>query len=312
MRRPVRLSWALAVVLVGAALSLALNQDAGEHRPPSLDLVHAGDGTAVGTPERLADNLWVVHGGGGATAVFLTARGVIVVDPKFASSWAALERQIRTLTDAPITHAIVTHWHSDHAEAVVHLPSSVQIVAQRQTLRRMIFYRYLPDGFDTTPRAVTYDDRLELFAGDDAITVLTAGPSHTDGDAVVYFHAARTAHMGDVVPGKHFPIISLEGGGDGRRYPETVRATLAALPDAATVITGHGPVLRRPDVETFASLLELSRAHVATEMAMFRDKAAIFRALRLPARFSDYDTSRQFDTLDEFDRSLRPRWQRVF
>lgn len=300
------------MVLTGAALSLASVRNGVEYRPPALHLVHAGDGTPVGTPQPLADRLWVVHGGGGATAVFLTAQGVVVVDPKFASSWPALEREIRALTDAPITHALVTHWHSDHAEAVVHLPPSVRIVAHRNTLRRMIFYRYLPEGIEATPRVLAYDSRLDLFDGDDAVTVMTAGPSHTDGDAVVYFHRAKVAHMGDVFPGKHFPIISLEGGGDGRRYPETVRATLSALPQAARIITGHGPVLAPADAVTFADLLELSRTHVATEMRMFRDKAAVFRALRLPARFSGYDTGRQFDTLDEFDRSLRPRWQRVF
>ena len=47
-------------------------------------------------------------------------------------------------------------------------------------------------------------------------------------------------------------------------------------------------------------------------MGMFRDKVAIFRATGCPTRFADYDRTRQFDTLDEIDRSLRPRWQRVF
>ncbi len=277
-----------------------------------LDLVTEGDGTAVGRALPIAERLYLVPGGGGNTAVFLTKTGVVVVDPKYASSWPALAAVIRGLTDAPITHVIVTHSHSDHAEATVRLPDNVKVVGHVNTLERMMYFRYLPRGSDTNGRAQAFADRLELFEGSDAMTLLNPGPAHTDGDAVVYFHEARVLHLGDLFPGRVFPVINLEAGGDGLRYPKALRAVLAAFPAAARIITGHEDVLNRDDLTQFGDFMQFVVGYVGAEMGMFRDKNTVFRGLVLPERFGHYSRKRQFNTLDEIDRSIRPRWQRVF
>ena len=37
----------------------------------------------------------------------------------------------------------------------------------------------------------------------------------------------------------------------------------------------------------------------------------VFQTFRLPERFASYATSRRFNTMDEIDRSIRPRWKRM-
>jgi glyoxylase-like metal-dependent hydrolase (beta-lactamase superfamily II) len=303
-RRPRVAPFALVVAV---ATSLAC-----QDQIPALDLVQGGDGTPVGAPIAVTDRLYVVPGGGGNTAVLVTTAGIVVVDPKYASSWPALERAIRTISDAPITHAIVTHSHSDHAEAVVKMPESVRIVAQANTLERMMYYRYLPRGSETNGRGVPFVDRLELVAGADRITLLSPGAAHTDGDALVYFHSARTLHTGDVFAGRVFPIINIDAGGDGRTYADALARTLDAFPEIQHVLPGHSAVTTRDAAAEYADFVRFAVDYVDREMGMFKDKNVIFRALALPARFGSYDMTRQFDTLDEIDRSLRPRWQRVF
>ncbi|MEZ5289465.1 MAG: MBL fold metallo-hydrolase [Vicinamibacterales bacterium] len=301
-----------AALLVLAVVGLAgLPACRGEADVP-LFLVAGGDGTPVGAPEPVADGLYLVRGGGGNTAVFVTPSAVVVVDPKYAAAWPALDAAVRTLTDRPITHAILTHSHSDHAEAVVELPASVRIVAATRTVDRLLHFSYLPRGPETEQRLTRVDDRLVLFDGDDAVTLFHPGAAHTDGDLVVSFDKARVLHLGDLFPGQRFPIINIEGGGDGRHFPDALQATLDAFPAAARVITGHGTVLGRQDLVDYAAFVRFSVEYVRAEMRMFKDKAAVFRALPLPDRFTDYDRTRQFDTLDEIDRSLRPRWQRLF
>lgn len=308
-RRPLP-RWAPVALVAALAAGLAAACD----RPTSvaLHLVPGGDGTPVGVPVRVSDRLFVIPGGGGNTGVFITGGGVLVVDPKYAASWPALEAAIRTLTDRPITYAAFTHSHSDHAEAAVRLPPAVRLVAHPNTLERMEYYSYLPRGPETDRRSIPVADRLRLFEGEDAVTFLHPGPAHTDGDLLVYFEAAHALQMGDIFPGLRFPIINHDGGGDGVQYPDTLEATLAALPGAERIITGHGPVLARSDLAGYTAFMQFTVDYVHREMGMFKDKAAVFRALRLPDRFRDYDRSRQFDTLDEIDRSLRPRWKRVF
>lgn len=77
-------------------------------------------------PDRLTDSTWVIHGPLGYPSVenqgfmnnpgfVITDRGVVVIDP--GSSLQAgrmVLKQIRTITDKPVTHVFNTHVHGDH------------------------------------------------------------------------------------------------------------------------------------------------------------------------------------------------------
>ena len=51
---------------------------------------------------------------GGNTAVFVTSRGVTVVDTKVPGWGQPLIAKIKELTDKPVTTVINTHTHFDH------------------------------------------------------------------------------------------------------------------------------------------------------------------------------------------------------
>ncbi len=298
---------ALPVVLL-TALALGCRQPAIP--PPSLT---DGDGTSVGTPELLGPGLWMVPGGGGNSAVFETAAGVVVVDPKFASSWHDLAAAIRTLTPKPVTHAVVTHFHDDHASAALVLPPEVEIVAHEFTLREMRAWGYLrADGDGPPVKTRGHTGFLTLFSGADGITLLSPGPAHTGGDSFVVFHRARVIHAGDVFPDTVPPIVNIEGGGDGGHFAATLRTIATSVKDVDRVITGHGRVMPFAELTRYADFMTLLVDYVGREMRMGRDKAQVFRALQVPPAYAGYRLERLFDTLDEIDRSLRPRWQRVF
>jgi cyclase len=53
--------------------------------------------------DKLKDNLFVLKGGGGNTAVFITANGVVVVDTKLPGWGQPILDKIKTLTDKPVT-----------------------------------------------------------------------------------------------------------------------------------------------------------------------------------------------------------------
>jgi cyclase len=297
----------LAAVLL-TALSLGCGRPSIP--PPSLT---DGDGTRVGTPQPLGPGLWMVPGGGGNSAVFETATGVVVVDPKFASSWNDLAAAIRTLTPKPVTHAIVTHFHDDHASAAIVLPPEVEIVAHEFTLREMRAWGYLrADGNGPPVKTRGHSGFLTLFSGADGITLLTPGPAHTGGDSFVVFHRARVMHAGDVFPDTMAPIVNIEGGGHGGRFAATLRTIVASVAGVDRVITGHGRVMAWTALAQYADFMTLLVDYVGREMGMGRDKVQVFRALQVPPAFAGYDLSRMFETLDEIDRSLRPRWQRIF
>ena len=52
---------------------------------------------------KVKDNLFVVKGGGGNTAAFVTSTGVVLVDTKLANRDERIMQQVRSVTDKPVT-----------------------------------------------------------------------------------------------------------------------------------------------------------------------------------------------------------------
>ena len=128
------------------------------------------------TIEKVRDNLFMIKGGGGNTAAFVTRQGVVLVDTKLANWGQAIMDQVRSVTDKPVTTIINTHTHGDHTGSNEFFPASVEVVAHENTKTNMEKMKqfegekaqFLPDR--------TYKDRLTLFSGPTASTSTTSAP----------------------------------------------------------------------------------------------------------------------------------------
>src|SRR6516162_11939299 len=87
--------------------------------------------------QKLKDNLFVLTGGGGNTAVFITSNGVVVVDAKNPGWGQPILDKIKELTNKPITTLINTHTHGDHVSGNVEFPASVEVIVQNNTKANM-------------------------------------------------------------------------------------------------------------------------------------------------------------------------------
>src|ERR1041384_1367748 len=87
--------------------------------------------------EKLADNLFVLKGGGGNTAAFVTATGVVVIDTKIPGWGQPIIDKIKELTPKPITTIVNTHTHYDHVSGNVEFPPNVDVVVQENTKANM-------------------------------------------------------------------------------------------------------------------------------------------------------------------------------
>ena len=87
--------------------------------------------------EKVRDNLFMIKGGGGNTAAFITARGVVLVDTKDPGWGPAIMDKVRTVTDKPVIYIINTHTHGDHTGSNDFFPASVEVVAQENTKTNM-------------------------------------------------------------------------------------------------------------------------------------------------------------------------------
>src|SRR5438128_11907905 len=123
MRRAIVLG---ALVTIGAfSLTVGAYQQGGQSAPK------------VVTVDKIKDNLFVLKGGGGNTAVFVTANGVVVVDTKLAGWGQPILSKIGELTPKPVTTVINTHSHGDHVSGNVEFPATVDIVTQENTKANM-------------------------------------------------------------------------------------------------------------------------------------------------------------------------------
>ena len=64
------------------------------------------EGPRVVEVDKISDTLYVAKGGGGNTAVFLTAGGVVLVDTKLPGWGQPLLDKVKTISNRPVTMVI--------------------------------------------------------------------------------------------------------------------------------------------------------------------------------------------------------------
>ena len=216
--------------------------------------------------QKLKDNLFMLVGGGGNTAVFVTSNGVVVVDAKNPGWGTPILNKIKELTNKPVTTLINTHTHGDHVSGNVEFPTTVDIIVQENTKTNMM--KMIPNstaadqkipaqtifqqnGGKGLPKR-TFKDKMTLFKGPDEIDLFYFGRGHTNGDAWVLFPALRVVHAGDIFSGKNLPLLDANNGGSAAFIADSLQKGYNALNKAAdTIITGHSTTMTMADLQEY-------------------------------------------------------------
>jgi cyclase len=263
-------------------------------------------GPNVAQIEKVKDNLYVITGGGGNTAAFITASGVVLVDTKLANWGQAILDKVKTVTDKPVTHIINTHTHGDHVGSNEFFPASVEIVGHENTGANMLKM----DAFKDPAKKHglpdrTYKDRLTVLQGNDAIDLYYFGAAHTNGDTFVVFRNLRVMHAGDVFSGPNSPLIDTNNGGTGIGYPETLAKTAGGVQNVDTVIPGHSKVTTW---QAFVDYSEFMRSFVTSVQGAAKSGKTPEEALAefKPAdKFKDYNLQRAKANVDVLYKELQ-------
>jgi glyoxylase-like metal-dependent hydrolase (beta-lactamase superfamily II) len=224
MRRGIVLGTLIAV----AALSLGVA--AYQQQPQGPKVVEV---------EKVKDNLYMLKGGGGNTAVLVTANGVVVVDSKNPGWGQPVLDKIKELTPKPVTTLINTHTHGDHVSGNVDFPATVDIVVQENTKANMEKMDIFKQSNGKGLAKKTFKDKMTLGKGADQVDLYYFGPGHTNGDAWVVFPALRAAHVGDLFASKALPLVDGNNGGSVLHYPDTLTNGYNGIKNVDTIINGH-------------------------------------------------------------------------
>jgi len=214
-----RLAVLVGLLLVGAVSMIAAAQQQQQRPPAPLEM------------QKVKDNLYLITGGGGNTAAFVTDKGVVVVDTKLPGFGPQILEKIKSVTDKPVMMVINTHTHGDHVGSNNAFTGNVEFVAQencKASMEKMPAFQS-EDGKKFLP-GKTYKDKLSLLKGKDKIDLYYFGRGHTGGDSFVVFPALKLMHAGDMFAfSKALPIIDIGNGGSGLEYPKSLMKPAAGI-----------------------------------------------------------------------------------
>jgi cyclase len=209
----------------------------GHLEPPRLEEVSDGIYAYL-----QPDWTWMINN----TGLVLGADGVTVIDtcgtePRTRAFLAATEK----VTDKPLRTLINTHHHGDHTYGNWLLPAATVIGHERCRQEALATGLALLQFFPTAnfgeirlnPPFVTFEDKLNVYAGDLKLEVFHLGPAHTTNDVVVWIPERKLLFAGDLTFKNCTPFF-LQGALEP--YFEILNR-LRAL-GAETVVPGHGPV----------------------------------------------------------------------
>jgi glyoxylase-like metal-dependent hydrolase (beta-lactamase superfamily II) len=281
-------------MLIGVgALSLAVT---AAQQPP---IAGAQPGPKIVEVEKLKENLFVLKGGGGNTAVFIATNGVVVVDTKNPGWGQPVLDKIKELTSKPVTVLINTHSHADHVSGNVEFPATVDIVAHENTkpnMEQMRIYSGSPQPQvnvfkDSNGRGLpkqTFKDRMSLGNGSDRIDLYYFGRGHTNGDAWVVFPSLRTVHAGDVFSGKNIPFLDANTGGSGVAIIDALQKAHDTIKNVDTIITGHSTQMTWADLLEYVAFNRDFLSDMRTAKQSGRTVDEVTASWQIPAKYVGY------------------------
>ena len=258
---------------VTALFALTCAAIAGAQEPPREASV---------TTEQVKPGLYVLRSAGGTQAAgnvlaVLGENGALVIDSGYPQFVPSYREAIGELHGGKVTHVVNTHWHDDHSEGnKLFGPDGALIVAHtnaREMLARdnkINVVRTILDQPAFPPAAlpvVTFDDRIELYFGDERLELVHASPAHTAGDVAVILRTSNVVHMGDVFLSSAYPFADVDNGGSFDGVIAFCRDVLARIDRDTVIVPGHGRTATYEDLARYIEMLVAVRARVAELIA---------------------------------------------
>ena len=146
--------------------------------------------------------LYRIDGGGAASLVRVSSKGLVVVDSKRAGMYEPLMAELRRIAGSPnppIRALILTGAGRDQAGNVARfVEAGVPVIVQRRVAEELVRGPLAAVAGAATPPLVTYDTDYQLFAGDAVIEVEHVGSGKSRADSIVLFPDLRVAALGEL------------------------------------------------------------------------------------------------------------------
>lgn len=217
-------------------------------------------------------DVYMLAGRGGNIGALVAEDGVLLVDDQFAPLAPRIRAALEGLGQGRVEYVLNTHWHGDHTGGNEVFGRESPILAHANVRRRLSSRQESGDEVrEPAPEValpeITFVDSVTVHFGGQEVRVIHFPHAHTDGDAAVFFSGANVVHAGDLYFAGQLPFVDLASGGDVEGMIRAVERVLAAVPDDATVIPGHGPLSNVRELREYHRMLEETTDHVRRAMS---------------------------------------------
>ena len=259
------------------------------------------------TFEEVGRDIWAFTAEGDPNSgVIIGDDSVMIVEAQATPRLAhKVIEKVREVTDKPITHLVLTHYHAVRvlgasaygAPQIIMSEKARGMVAERgQEDWDSEFQRFprLFEGHESIPGltwpTTTFNGRMSVYLGKRRIDIMQVGRAHTAGDAVIYVPDANVMFTGDIV---EYHSACYCGDGHFHDWPGTLENIRGFNLDA--IAPGRGDALIGPDMVNaaidstadFVRSTYLPAARVALRGGTLKEAWDAVRAACDP-KFSDY------------------------
>lgn len=240
------------------------------------------------------------------SGVIIGDDAVMVIEAQATPRLARLViEEIRKITDKPITHLVITHYHAvrvlgasayDADQVIMSDTARAMVVERGQEDWDSEFQRFprLFQGHEEIPGltwpTTTFDTGMTVYLGNRRVEIMHVGRAHTAGDAVVWVPDACVMFSGDIV---EYRSACYCGDGHFTDWNETLDNIESFRPEA--IAPGRGDALQGPDkaseaIECTRDFLDSTfepAARIAARGGSLKDAWDAVRD-ECDTRFSDY------------------------
>lgn len=246
----------------------------------------------------------------------VTNEGVVVFDALGtpALGYRMLQR-IREVTDKPVTHVVISHYHADHIyglQAFDEHAGSPEVIAQQQALgyiggdrasqgeagqqrleqRRQALFPWVDESTYLVPPDMTFEKTYSFEQGGLTFEVRHMGPAHAPGDSIMLIRELGVLFSGDVIYKGRIPFLDSPDT-DVERWLQGLAYLDKMDPTPRFIIPGHGDA--SDDVHEAIGFTQGYLKYVREKMGEAAQNFVPFDEAYRNTDWSDYEDMPAFD-----------------
>ncbi|OYV01311.1 MAG: MBL fold metallo-hydrolase [Burkholderiales bacterium PBB5] len=209
---------------------------------------------------KLSDNAYAYTAEGDPnTGIIIGDDAVMVIDTQATPVMAQdVIRHIRTVTDKPIKHVVLSHYHAVRVlgasgynpEHIIASRDTYDLIVERGEQDKASEIGRFPRLFQAvesvppgmTWPTITFQGRMSIWLGQLEVQLIQLGRGHTKGDTVVWIPSQKILFSGDLV---EFDATPYAGDAYFQDWPQTLDNIAAMQPLA--LVPGRGAALTTPE-----------------------------------------------------------------